>query len=97
MVLEKHRCGKFVTCLVRQPTVQYSYYIYTGLDYVYAIVHVHVRSYDKAENASKLMKRSGLITETSTEETETSTRKKLTKGEKQRYSQIQMQTKGKTT
>ena len=86
MVLKKHRCLKFVTRLARRPTVQYGYYMYTGLDYLYCIkikfvvstdshAIVHVQLYNSAENAIKLVKLSGLITETSTEETETSTRK----------------------
>ena len=86
MVLKKHRCLKFVTRLARRPTVQYGYYMYTGLDYLYCIkikfvvstdshAIVPVQLYDSAENASKLVKLSVLITETSTEETETSTRK----------------------
>ena len=86
MVLKKHRCLTFVTRLARRPTVQYGYYMYTGLGYLYCIkikfvvstdshAIVHVQLYNSAENASKLVKLSGLITETSTEETETSTRK----------------------
>ena len=96
MVLKKHRCLKFVTRLARRPTVQYGYYMYTGLDYLYCIkikfvvstdshAIVHVQLYDSAENASKLVKLSFLITETSTEETETQ-RAKITKREKQRHS-----------